>query len=65
MRRRLQEEEPENVRQREIEKMYRASKILERMVNQNNFNDISVGENKKHPQLLSRIFVFCDRFSIL
>ena len=47
VRRRLQEEEPENVRQREVERMYRASKILERMVNQNNLNDISVGE-KKH-----------------
>ena len=46
MRRRLQEEEPENVRKREVEKMYRASKILERMVNQNNLNDISVGKYK-------------------
>ena len=47
MRRRLQEEEPENVRKREVEKMYRASKILERMVNQNNLNDISVGKTIK------------------
>ena len=41
MRRRLQEEEPENVRQREVEKMYRASKILERMVNQNTYDEIA------------------------
>ena len=52
VRRRLQEEEPENVRQREVERMYRASKILERMVNQNNLNDISVGE-KNHRVLNS------------
>ena len=45
VRRRLQEAEPENMREREIQKMYRASKILERMVNQNNLNDISVGES--------------------
>ena len=64
MRRRLQEEEPENVRKREVEKMYRASKILERMVNQNNLNDISVGENtnlgKSKPN-----WIQCDRFPIL
>ena len=40
--------------------MYRASKILERMVNQNNFNDISVGEKKKHHQFLSLIFCVID-----
>ena len=55
MRRRLQEEEPENVRKREVEKMYRASKILERMVNQNNLNDISVGKTIKIKLLLPNV----------
>ena len=58
VRRRLQEEEPENVRQREVEKMYRASKILERMVNQNNLNDISVGEKK----YMYSFFIQIDHF---
>ena len=68
MRRRLQEEEPENVRQREVERMYRASKILERMVNQNNLNDISVGEKKHlHSSRIDHLYVHtsCARFSIL
>ena len=64
VRRRLQEEEPENVRKREVEKMYRASKILERMVNQNNLCDISVGENTSLT-FVTYFFVFWDRFSIL
>ena len=59
MRRRLQEEEPENVRKREVEKMYRASKILERMVNQNNLNDISVGKTIKIKLLSECLDILC------
>ena len=59
MRRRLQEEEPENVRKREVEKMYRASKILERMVNQNNLNDISVGKTIKIKLLTECLVILC------
>ena len=46
IRRRFFEVEQETVLQREKEKMRRCGHILERMVNQNVFNDISLGIHK-------------------
>ena len=46
MRRKFLEEEFETQKQEENKKMIRCSKILERMVNQNNFDDIAIGELK-------------------
>ena len=54
----------ENCLELEKKKMFRCCKILERIVNQNNFNDISLGKvlNPKNHFILTNNIV---RFSIL
>ena len=64
MRRKFHEKEEEHILETEKRKMKRCGLILERMVNQNVFNDISLGNDSFRGKVLV-VFFLLNRFPVL